>query len=90
MVRKYVEALVASKEDTAKSLATARAAEQRANLGLTREKLKLSIMSAENKLNEMAGEYPLPANEILTLQDDIALDKRRLEQMDKLDQELFG
>lgn len=89
-LKKYVEAIVASKEERAAALAPARADEQKAALGLERMQLSLEIQGASNHIAELAGQYPLPIGEIIEAQDEVALQKRRLAQLDELDNALFG
>jgi hypothetical protein len=87
--KKYVDAIVASKEETAKALAPARASEQQAALGLEIAQLKLEIQGAENVVSELKGSYPLDLDTILSAGDELALKSRRLSQLVALDVELF-
>lgn len=89
-MKKYVEAIQSSKEENEKSLAPARAAEQKGVLGLEIAKLKVSIQTEHNALAEMCSQYPLPIDEVLEAQDALALDQRRLSQLQHLESELFG
>lgn len=89
-MKKYVEALTASKEDREKGLAPARAEEQKAHIGLTAKSLEIDVMGARNQIEEMCGQYPLPVEEIIRAQDDLDLNQRRLDQLVKLQTALFG
>jgi len=89
-VKKYVDALTATKEESTKALAPARAAEQQAHIGLTVKQLEINIMSAQNDLAAMCGQYPLPVDAIVEAQDELDLSTRRLTQLTQLSKELFG
>ncbi len=87
---KYADLIIRSKEDSEKALAPARADEQKAALGLEIGKLSLSNQGKATELAALKGQYPLPTAEILALGDDLALDQRRLSQLQSLQSELFG
>ena len=55
MLKKYAEALIASKEDNEKALAPARAEEQKALLGLTAKQLEIQVMGAKNDFPPRGG-----------------------------------
>jgi hypothetical protein len=90
MLKKYVEAIVASKEEKNASLAPARAAEQKGRLGLEIATLKVNIAGQENRVAELASQYPLNIDEIVNAQDELDLDTRRLNQLQGLSDQLFG
>jgi hypothetical protein len=89
-MRKYVDAIVASKEENDKALAPARAAEQQAKLGLEAKQLEISVMEAKNELDELGAEYPLNFEAIIEAQDALALSERRLTQLKDLSVALFS
>lgn len=87
---KYVDAITASKEEAAKSLAPARAKEQEAALGIEVAQLDLEVQTQQNRLAELTSAYPLNFDAIIEAQDEYALNARRLEQLKKLGTDLFG
>jgi hypothetical protein len=89
-LKKYVAAIVASKEEKNASLAPARAGEQKGRLGLEIATLKVNIAGQENRVAELAGQYPLDIDAIVAAQDELDLDNRRLTQLQALDGQLFG
>lgn len=89
-LKKYADALVASKEENEKSLAPARAKEQAARVGIAVATLEVEVQGQQNELTELAGQYPLDIDAIVNAQDEIALNQRRLAQLKALSDELFG
>jgi hypothetical protein len=87
---KYVELIVRTKEEANNALAAPRAAEQNAALGLAIGKLQLEISGQQNSLADLKGKYPLPVDEIVGAGDELALNQRRLSQLQQLQSELFG
>ena len=89
-LKKYVEAIVASKEEKNNALAPARADEQKGRLGLEIATLKVQIAGENNRIAELAGQYPLNVDAIVEAQDELDLDTRRLTQLQTLSDALFG
>lgn len=87
---KYVELILQSKEEAGKALAPARAEEQKAQLGIAIATLNVSIKGKENSLSALKGEYPLNVEAIIDAGDELALEDRRLKQLQALSSELFG
>lgn len=87
---KYATLITRTKEEGDKALAAPRAAEQKARLGLEIGTLQLSIQSATNEVEELKSSYPVDFDAILEAQDELSLDKRRLEELKALDVELFS
>lgn len=87
---KYADLILRSKEDNDKALAPARAEEQKAQLGIAIATLNVSIKGKENALEELKAQYPLDVDSILEAGDELALEQRRLTQLQALSTELFG
>jgi hypothetical protein len=87
---KYAEMIVKSKEEKDNTLAPARAEQEKARLGIARAELGLQVKTAKNALESLKGQFPLPVDEIIEAGDSLALDERRLAQLDALSSELFG
>lgn len=87
---KYADLLKQSDKEKEDNLAPARAEEQKGSLGLEIAKLRLSVKGKENTLASAKAEYPLPVNEIVEAGDELALEQRRLAQLEALSAELFS
>lgn len=87
---KYADLIVKSKEEANVALAPARAAQEKAKLGIAIAELDLKVKTAQNELESLKGQFPLPVDEIVSAGDEVALDARRLEQLQSLSTELFG
>lgn len=87
---KYVDAIKQSKADAELTLAPARAEQEAAKLGIAIAELGLKVKTQQNKIEELKGQFPLPVDAIVLAGDDLALDARRLDQLSKLKDELFG
>lgn len=87
---KYATLILQTKEEADKALAPARAEEQKAQLGIAVAKLNVSIKGKENSLEQLKGQYPLPIDEIVEAGDELALEQRRLSQLQSLSSDLFA
>lgn len=87
---KYAELIVKTKEQKDSALAAPRAAEQKAKLGLEIGQLDLEIQTKNNTLEGLKGAYPVDFGAIVKAGDELALAKRRLQQLKDLDTELFS
>lgn len=87
---KYTERLLQTKEDAEKVLAPAKSEVEKAQLGIAIAKLNVSIKGKENQLESLKGTNPLNIDAIVAAGDEVALEKRRLGQLEALSSELFG
>ncbi len=87
---KYAQLILQSKEKADEALAPARADQEKARLGIARAELGLKVKTARNALEAKKAQFPLPVDEIIEAGDSLALDERRLGQLDTLSAELFG
>ncbi len=87
---KYAKLIVQSKEEAANALAPARSEEQKAQLGIAVATLNVSIKGKENELEALKGQYPLDIDAIIDAGDELALEQRRLQQLQALSTELFS
>lgn len=86
---KYAELITQSKEEQDKALAPARAEEQKAALGLAISNQQLSLKGRQNRVAELSGKYPLDIDAIISANDDLDLETRRLRQLATLSDSLF-
>jgi hypothetical protein len=87
---KYVERILQTKEESDKALAPARAEQEKAKLGIAIAELSLQVKTAENTLEAMKNQFPLPVDGIIDAQDNLDFDRRRLSQLKEISVELFG
>jgi len=89
-MNKYAESLTASKEDTAKAMAPARADEQKAKLGLEITTQKLQLQTLKNQVEALKRVYPLDPSSIRHSIDEAEWVARSISQLEAVSAELFS
>lgn len=86
---KYAELLKLGKEKLSEMIAPLRANEMKKKTELKICELESEIASREQAVHEALAEYPINFDHILKLLDQTDLAKRRLDQLSKLQKEIF-
>lgn len=90
MLMKYKDVLALCKEKINEAKAPLRAREMRKKAELEVCKLESVLADREQKINELASEYPIKFDKLLDAIDDLELTQRRKEQFEKVIGEMFG
>lgn len=86
---KYKDLLVLAKEKISAAMAPLRAKEMKKKAELEMCKLESVIAEKEQKIQEHATEYPINFDRLIDAMDDLELNKRRLEQFERIVKEMF-
>ena len=87
---KYKDVLVLCKEKVKEALAPLRAREMKKKAELEVCKIDSQIAEKEQKIQEIASEYPIDFHKMIDAIDDLDLIKRRKEQFEQIIHEMFG
>lgn len=87
---KYKDVLVLCKEKIKEALAPLRAREMKKKAELEVCKIDSSIAEKEQKIQEIASEYPIDFHKMIDAIDELELIKRRKEQFEQIIDEMFG
>lgn len=87
---KYRDVLISCKEKITEKLAPLRVNEQRKKAELEVCKLEGTIAEKEQKIAELASEYPIKFDKLLDAIDDLELTQRRKEQFERIIAEMFS
>ena len=87
---KYKDVLILCKEKVKEALAPLRAREMKKKAELEICKIDSSIAEKEQKIQEIASEYPIDFHKMIDAIDDLDLIKRRKEQFEQIINEMFG
>lgn len=86
---KYKEILILAKDKIKEAMAPLRANEMRKKAELEMCKLESTIAEKEQKIQELAAEYPINFDRMIDALDDLELTKRRHTQFEKIIAEMF-
>lgn len=87
---KYKDVLILCKEKVKEALAPLRAREMKKKAELEVCKIDSQIAEKEQKIQEIASEYPIDFHKMIDAIDDLDLIKRRKEQFEQIIDEMFG
>lgn len=87
---KYKDVLVLAKEKIKEVMAPLRAREMKKKAELEACKLETDIAEKEQKIQELASEYPIDFHKMIDQIDELDLVKRRKEQFEKIIDEMFS
>jgi hypothetical protein len=87
---KYKDVLVLAKEKIKEVMAPLRAREMKKKAELEICKIDSEIAEKEQKIQELASEYPIDFYKLIDLIDELDLIKRRKDQFDKIIAEMFA
>ncbi len=87
---KYKDVLILCKDKIKEALAPLRAREMKKKAELEVCKIDSQIAEKEQKIQEIASEYPIDFHKMIDAIDDLDLIKRRKEQFEQIIDEMFG
>lgn len=87
---KYKDVLILCKDKIKEALAPLRAREMKKKAELEVCKIDSQIAEKEQKIQEIASEYPIDFHKMIDAIDDLDLIKRRKEQFEQIINEMFG
>lgn len=87
---RYKDILILAKEKIRETMAPLRAKEMRKKAELEACKIDSEVLDKEQKIAELAQEYPLNFDKIIEVIDDLDLLKRRKSQYESIINQLFG
>jgi hypothetical protein len=89
-ILKYKDVLVMCKDKIKEMMAPLRAHEMKKKAEFEIAKLESQIAEKEQKVQELASQYPVEFASLLTALDDLELTKRRKKQFEKIIVEMFS
>jgi hypothetical protein len=87
---KYKDVLILCKDKIKEAMAPLRAREMKKKAELEVCKIESQISEGEQKIQELASEYPIDFHKMIDAIDDLDLVKRRKEQFELIIEEMFG
>ena len=87
---KYKDVLILCKDKIKEAMAPLRAREMKKKAELEVCKIESQIAEGEQKIQELASEYPIDFHKMIDAIDDLDLVKRRKEQFELIIEEMFG
>lgn len=87
---KYKDVLVLCKDKIKEAMAPLRAREMKKKAELEVCKIESDIAEKEQKIQELASQYPIDFHKMIDAIDELDLIKRRKEQFDEIIEEMFG